>query len=189
MDTRQVPCTSDAECIVLYLKGDELCFTELVKHHRSGILRYISSYIHNHQQGEDILQDVLMDFVLLLRSGNYVEQGRVHHLLINMAHKRINEYLRNHSSHAISLALPEEEDEQPAELEQEESWQPTRSDMLRLRAYIRSMKERKRALFIKRYHGMSYEKISRTMSINSDAAKVEFSRMVKKLRMLLKKKQ
>jgi len=104
-----------------------------------------------------------------------------------MAHKRINECLRNHSSQAISLSPPEEENEQPAELEQEESWHPTRSDMLRLRLYIRCMKERKRALFMKRYHGISYEKISRTMGISPDAAKVEFSRMVKKLRKLIKR--
>jgi RNA polymerase sigma factor (sigma-70 family) len=186
MFTRQVPCTNDAECIALFLKGDERCFTQLVKRHHSQILRYINSYIHDGQQSKDILQNVLMDFVLLLRSGKYEEQGKVHHLLISMAHNRINEYFRNKSRHNIFLPLSEKDEDQPEASIQEEEWQPTRSEMLRLHAYLRAMKEKRRALFMKRYHGKPYQEISHTLGISPDAAKVQFSRTVKKLRKLLK---
>jgi RNA polymerase sigma factor (sigma-70 family) len=186
MAIRQVPCTSDAECIALFLKGNERCFTQLVKRHHSQILRYINSYLNDWQQSKDILQNVLMDFVLLLRSGKYVEQGKVYHLLISMAHNRIHEYFRAQHRHSVFLPLSEVAHQQPEELAQEEEWQPTRSEMLRLHACLRAMKERKRAIFMKRYHGVPYEKIARTMGISSDAAKVQFYRTVKKLRKLFK---
>ena len=186
MFTRRVPCTSDAECIALFLKGDERCFTQLVKLHHSQILRYINSYVNDGQQSKDIFQNVLMDFVLLLRSGKYTEQGKVHHLLISMAHNRIHEHFRAQHRHNIFSPLSEADNQQTEESAQEEEWQPTRSEMLRLHAYLRAMKDRKRAIFMQRYHGVPYEKISRTMGISSDAAKVQFSRTVKKLRKLMK---
>jgi RNA polymerase sigma factor (sigma-70 family) len=183
MDTRRVPCTSDAECIAMFLKGDERCFTELVKHHHSEILRYINAYVHDGQQSKDILQDVLLDFVLLLRSGNYVEQGKVHHLLISMAHNRVNKYWRQRN-HNIFVPLKEEHGHF-AKTEQEEEWYPTRNELTRLHAYLRALKERRRTIILQRYHGIPYEKIGRNLGISSDAAKVEFSRTIKKLRALL----
>ena len=188
MITGRVPCSTDAECIALFLKGDDRCFAELVKHHRPEILHYIYTYTHNWQHSKDIFQDVIIDFVMLLRSGKYVEQGKVHHLLINMAHKRVNECLRQRRNHNIFLPLSEEDKELHAESKEEE-WQPTRSELLRLHAYIRTMKEKRRALFMKRYHGKSYQEISRNIGISPAAAKAEFSRMVKKLRKFLNKKK
>ena len=184
---RRVPCTSDAECIALFLKGNDHCFTELVKHHKSELLRYINSYTRNWQHSKELFQDVLMDFVLLLRSGKYVEQGKVHNLLISMAHNRINNYLRKRNSHDIFVPLTEQDDQRPEQVE-EEPWQPTRSELARLHLYLGAMKERQRALFLQRYSGIPYKNIGRNLGISTAAAKVEFSRTVKKLRQLLKNK-
>lgn len=176
----------DEECIRKFLAGEEQYFSVIVEHYRSEIFRYISSYIRDRQQCEDIVQDVFTDFVLLLRSGKYEESGRVKHLLVQMAHAHIKNYIKHECRHdALFTRLPDNFDSAD-DSGQEEKYNPQREKMIRLRAGLRGIKEVPRKIFMFRYHKRkSFEEIGKHFNMKPHTAMTIHARIMEKLRKVI----
>ena len=172
---------TDEECIKRFLAGEEKYFSVLVERYSPELFRYTSSYIHDRQDCEDIVQDVFTDFVLLLRSGKYSEQGKMHNLLVKMArHHVINSIDHLHLYNALftqtdAFDSPEAGDE--------ETYKPGREKMLRLRAALRNLTEKELQIFMLRYHAKaSFEEIGKRLDMKPHTAMSIHTRTLSKLR-------
>jgi RNA polymerase sigma-70 factor, ECF subfamily len=172
----------DEECIAKFLAGDEKYFSVLVEHHRPGLLRYTSAYIRDRQQCEDIVQDVFTAFVLLLRSGRYRESGKLQHLLAQMAHHHVLNFLEHvHIHDELFSSLPDKPDipDKP----DEEKYKPPCSKMKLFRAAWRLLKTVPRKIFMLRYHQKkSFEEIGRLLNMKPHTAMSIHTRTINKLR-------
>jgi len=188
MQNQHAICSSDKECIVCFMGGDERGFTELVKHNRAKLTHYVNSYVHNYKESEDIVQDVFIDIFLFIRSGNYKEEGKFAHLLASKARRRALDFVR-HRKHLSETPFPDKEEaehetffEEPAE-----EHQYTPQELSRMYAALKLIKEKKRRVLMLRYmENKSYDEIGKELGMNSHTASSDCVRAVKKLRKILR---
>ncbi len=67
---------NDKELILLYLKGDENAFAELLGRHKDKIYTSIYLFVKDHDLAEDIFQDVFIKIINTLRKGKYNHEGK-----------------------------------------------------------------------------------------------------------------
>ena len=166
-----------------YLNGEERCALELVRRHEPDLLSYVYSYVENHDDSKDIVQEVFKEFFSMLRSGKYTEQGKLFHLLLKIAHHRIEDFFdkkKLHDAHFDSaqcdsdwVLIPEEEDAEAF----------TEEEMKLFRELVHALELLERKILIMRYHGRhSWEEIGEETGMSANSASHMYSRIVRHLR-------
>jgi RNA polymerase sigma factor (sigma-70 family) len=162
---------TDAECTGKIIAGNEKFFSVIEQRYKAELLRYANAYLSDYGECKNIVQDVFIEFLLLLRSGKYHEEGRVHNLLVQMTHHRVLDYLRyKHKHEELFTELPE--DFEVAEKATWETYKPKPKKMLRLCIAWRQLKELPRKIFMLRYHeGKTFEEIGKLIGMKTHTVK------------------
>lgn len=72
---KRVP-VADQQLIELYLQGDEKAFETLLERHRDKIYTSIYLFVKDHDQANDIFQEVFIKIIDTLRKGKYNHEGK-----------------------------------------------------------------------------------------------------------------
>lgn len=67
---------TDQELINLYLSGDDKAFEQLLNRHKNKIYTSIYLFVKDHDQANDIFQEVFIKIIDTLRKGKYNHEGK-----------------------------------------------------------------------------------------------------------------
>jgi RNA polymerase sigma factor (sigma-70 family) len=85
---------SDYELILRFIKGEQLCFEQLIHRHKNKIFAYISLYIRDQALAEDIFQDTILKVIQSVKSGKYSDNGKFLSWVMRIAHNLIIDHFR-----------------------------------------------------------------------------------------------
>jgi len=85
---------SDYELILRFIKGEQLCFEQLINRHKNKIFAYISLYIRDQALAEDIFQDTILKVIQSVKSGKYSDNGKFLSWVMRIAHNLIIDHFR-----------------------------------------------------------------------------------------------
>ena len=95
---------SDAELLSHYKQGNEKAFEVLLRRHKSKIYNTIFTIVKDQFIAEDLMQDVFIKIVDIIRSGRYNEEGKFIQWAARMAHNlAIDHFRRNKRYPSIVL--------------------------------------------------------------------------------------
>ena len=87
---------SDAELLSYYKQGNEKAFEVLLRRHKSKIYSTIFTIVKDQYIAEDLMQDVFIKIIDIIRSGRYNEEGKFIQWASRMAHNlAIDNFRRN----------------------------------------------------------------------------------------------
>jgi|Laugrespbdmm15sd_2_1035082.scaffolds.fasta_scaffold01337_2 RNA polymerase sigma-70 factor (ECF subfamily) len=87
---------SDAELLSHYKQGNEKAFEVLLRRHKSKIYSTIFTIVKDQYVAEDLMQDVFIKIIDIIRSGRYNEEGKFIQWASRMAHNlAIDNFRRN----------------------------------------------------------------------------------------------
>jgi len=90
----RVSALSDQELIRLYVKGDELCFEELVSRHKDRLFTYLVLLLKDRNLAQDFFQDTLVRVINTLKAGKYLEEGKFRPWMLKIAHNLVVDHFR-----------------------------------------------------------------------------------------------
>ena len=85
---------SDYEIIEEFVKGEQSCFEELIRRHKSKVFAYISLYIRDQALAEDLFQDTFLKVIQSVKSGKYYDNGKFISWVMRIAHNLIIDHFR-----------------------------------------------------------------------------------------------
>lgn len=85
---------SDYELILRFVKGEQLCFEQLIRRHKNKIFAYISLYIRDQALAEDIFQDTILKVIQSVKTGKYSDNGKFLSWVMRIAHNLIIDHFR-----------------------------------------------------------------------------------------------
>jgi RNA polymerase sigma-70 factor (ECF subfamily) len=85
---------SDKELINLYLEGDEKAFEILLNRHKNKIYTSIYLFVKDHEQAEDIFQEVFIKIIDTLRRGKYNHEGKFLQWAMRISYNLCVDYFR-----------------------------------------------------------------------------------------------
>jgi len=85
---------SDYDLILRFIKGEQLCFEQLIYRHKNKIFAYISLYIRDQALAEDIFQDTILKVIQSVKSGKYADNGKFLSWVMRIAHNLIIDHFR-----------------------------------------------------------------------------------------------
>ncbi|MBS1951541.1 MAG: RNA polymerase ECF-type sigma factor [Cytophagales bacterium] len=174
------PKCSDSQLVSLYQSGNEEAFELLLRRHKSRIYTSIYLIVKDRYVAEDLLQDVFIKAVNVIKSGRYNEEGKFLPWISRIAHNLSIDHFRSCKRHPEvvledgsrlfdSLQFADEN------FEIIQSRQDTKS---KLRALIKQLpQEQKEVLIMRQYLQMSFQEIAdRTgVSINTALGRMRYA--------------
>lgn len=85
---------SDYELITRFIKGEEVCFEQLIHRHKNKVFAYISLYIRDQALAEDIFQDTFLKVIQSVKAGKYSDNGKFLSWVMRIAHNLIIDNFR-----------------------------------------------------------------------------------------------
>ncbi len=85
---------SDYELITRFIKGEEVCFEQLIHRHKNKVFAYISLYIRDQALAEDIFQDTFLKVFQSVKAGKYSDNGKFLSWVMRIAHNLIIDNFR-----------------------------------------------------------------------------------------------
>ena len=92
---------TDEELALLYVKGDNRAFDELLERTKSKLFTYILFVVHDHDVADDIFQETFMKVIVKLQQGQYTDSGKFQFWLTRIAHNCIMDWYRQQQSRHI----------------------------------------------------------------------------------------
>lgn len=92
---------TDEELALLYVKGDNRAFDELLERTKSKLFTYIMFVVHDHDVADDIFQETFMKVIVKLQQGQYTDSGKFQFWLTRIAHNCIMDWYRQQQSRHI----------------------------------------------------------------------------------------
>ncbi|MCF8276560.1 MAG: sigma-70 family RNA polymerase sigma factor [Flavobacteriales bacterium] len=90
----RVSALSDQELVRLYIRGEEICFEELVNRHKDRLFTYLVLLLKDRKLAEDFFQDTLVKVIHTLKSGKYLEEGKFRPWMLRIAHNLVIDHFR-----------------------------------------------------------------------------------------------
>ena len=91
MATTQIP---DALLVRLYIDGDEVALSTLIKRHESKIFGFIYSKVLDRDISDDIFQDTFIKVIKTLKGNLYNEEGKFLPWVMRIAHNLVIDHFR-----------------------------------------------------------------------------------------------
>lgn len=171
---------SDSHLVSLYQSGNEEAFEALLRRHKSRIYTSIYLIVKDRYVAEDLLQDVFIKAVNVIKGGRYNEEGKFLPWISRIAHNLSIDHFRSRKRHPEvvledgsrlldSLQFAEES------FETIQAKQDTKS---KLRSLIKQLpQEQKEVLIMRHYLQMSFQEIAdRTgVSINTALGRMRYA--------------
>lgn len=92
---------SDEELALLYVKGDNRAFDELLSRTQSKLFTYIMFVVRDHDMADDIFQETFVKVIMKLKQGQYTDSGKFQFWLTRIAHNCIMDWYRQQQSRHI----------------------------------------------------------------------------------------
>ena len=174
--------SSDIELWIAFKNGDKKSFSELFRRYYSLLFRYGSKLC----QDPDLLEDCIQELFLELwqsRSATQVQSVKAY--LLRALKYKIFKLNRNEKARQMS----EISDEMAFELSPENFLINKQEDKQKLVIIIEAIQQlpnrQREIVYLKLYHGLSYDELSEVMQINYQAARNLFYQAIKSLRNIL----
>ena len=100
---------TDEELALLYVKGDNRAFDELLERTKVKLFTYIMFVVHDHDIADDIFQETFMKVIVKLQQGQYTDSGKFLFWMTRIAHNCIMDWYRQQQSR--HLVEPNEEND------------------------------------------------------------------------------
>ncbi|MCF8463197.1 MAG: sigma-70 family RNA polymerase sigma factor [Flavobacteriales bacterium] len=103
----RVSALSDQELIRLYIRGEEICFEELLNRHKDRLFTYLVLLLKDRKLAEDLFQETLVRVIQTLKSGRYLEEGRFRPWMLKIAHNLVIDHFRSLKKMRMQYATEE----------------------------------------------------------------------------------
>lgn len=95
---------SDEMLALLYVKGDNRAFDELLNRTQTKLFTYIMFVVRDHDIADDIFQETFVKVITKLQQGLYTDSGKFQFWITRIAHNCIMDWYRQQqSSHIIEV--------------------------------------------------------------------------------------
>lgn len=91
---KQFDNMSDEELALLYMKGNNRAFDELLIRNQSKLFTYILFMVKDQDVANDIFQDTFVKVITKLHEGKYTDSGRFSYWITRIAHNVIMDWYR-----------------------------------------------------------------------------------------------
>lgn len=91
---KQFKSMSDEELALLYVKGNNRAFDELLIRNQSKLFTYIMVMVKDQDIANDIFQDTFVKVITKLKEGKYTDSGRFSYWITRIAHNVIIDWYR-----------------------------------------------------------------------------------------------
>ncbi len=98
---------TDEELALLYAKGNNSAFDELLARTQSKLFTYIMFVVHDHDIADDIFQETFVKAIIKLQNGQYTDSGKFLFWVTRIAHNAIMDWYRQQQSRHIMEPNPE----------------------------------------------------------------------------------
>ena len=92
---------TDEQLAMLYVKGNNSAFDELLNRTQTKLFTYIMFVVRNHDLADDIFQETLVKAIVKLQQGLYTDSGKFLFWLTRIAHNCIMDWYRQEQAHHI----------------------------------------------------------------------------------------
>ena len=95
---------SDEALALLYVKGDNRAFDELLSRTQTKLFTYIMFVVRDHDIADDIFQETFVKVITKLQQGLYTDSGKFQFWLTRIAHNCIMDWYRQQqTSHIVDV--------------------------------------------------------------------------------------
>lgn len=92
---------TDEQLAMLYVKGNNKAFDELLSRTQQKLFTYIMFVVHDHDIADDIFQETFVKAITKLQQGQYTDSGKFQFWLTRIAHNCIMDWYRLQQSRHI----------------------------------------------------------------------------------------
>ena len=92
---------TDEALALLYVKGNNSAFDELLSRTQSKLFTYIMFVVHDHDVADDIFQETFVKAIIKLQNGQYTDSGKFSFWLTRIAHNANMDWYRQQQSRHI----------------------------------------------------------------------------------------
>ena len=92
---------TDEQLAIMYVKGNNEAFDELLTRTQSKLFTYIMFVVRNHDLADDIFQETFVKVITKLQQGQYTDSGKFQFWLTRIAHNCIMDWYRQEQVHHI----------------------------------------------------------------------------------------
>ncbi|MCR5157742.1 MAG: sigma-70 family RNA polymerase sigma factor [Prevotella sp.] len=92
---------TDEALALLYVKGNNSAFDELLARTQSKLFTYIMFVVHDHDIADDIFQETFVKVITKLQHGQYTDSGKFMFWITRIAHNCIMDWYRQQQSQHI----------------------------------------------------------------------------------------
>lgn len=85
---------TDEELALLYVKGDNKAFDELLARNQSKLFTYIMFVVRDQELANDLFQDTFVKVITKLQEGKYTDSGKFSYWITRIAHNVIMDWYR-----------------------------------------------------------------------------------------------
>lgn len=152
------------ELIKKVVEGDEVAFEQLVKKYEHSVLNTIYRYIGNHDEAEDIAQEV---FIKVWRHAkSFKGKSKFSTWLYRIVVNQCLNYRSKHKERHASLDEIMEQGKTPESLKVEIEFERQRKSKIVRRAINELPKRQRIALVLSKFEGKSYREIAQIMGVS-----------------------
>lgn len=92
---------SDEKLALLYVKGDNRAFDELLSRTQTKLFTYIMFVVRDHDTADDIFQETFVKVITKLQQGLYTDSGKFQFWITRIAHNCIMDWYRQQQANHI----------------------------------------------------------------------------------------
>ena len=165
---------TDEALALLYVKGNNSAFDELLSRTQSKLFTYIMFVVHDHDVADDIFQETFVKAIIKLQNGQYTDSGKFQFWVTRIAHNLIIDYYRQ----VRSENLQSTDDTDANILNRKELSDITIEDTMvnnqiqsDVRRLIRSLPANQREVLVLRYYkNLSFKEIADITGVSINTA-------------------
>ncbi len=164
---------SDSSLVLLYIKGSERAFEQLVQRHKSRIYTTIYLIVKDQCVAEDLLQDTFIKAISTIKSGRYNDEGKFLPWIMRIAHNLAIDYFRRERRYPTVILEDGSNVFNTLDFSEDsaESIQIKKETHERLRELIQQLPEQQREVLMMRHYGeMSFQEIADATGVSINTA-------------------
>lgn len=173
---------TDEELALLYVKGDNRAFDELLARNQSKLFTYIMFVVRDQETANDIFQDTFVKVIMKLQEGKYTDSGKFSFWVTRIAHNVIMDWYRQtKNEHIIEMS----EDNDLTNLKNASVMDACREDEIvneQVMSDVRRMMNalpapQREVVYMRFYQGLSFKEIAEVtgVSINTSLGRMRYA--------------
>ena len=173
---------TDEELALLYVKGDNRAFDELLARNQSKLFTYILFVVRDQDTANDIFQDTFVKVIMKLQEGKYTDSGKFSFWVTRIAHNVIMDWYRQtKNEHIVEMS----EDNDLTNLKNASVMDACREDEIvneQVMSDVRRMMNalpapQREVVYMRFYQGLSFKEIAEVtgVSINTSLGRMRYA--------------